>query len=168
MATIRIPILEFGAIPDVQGNIFVDTYDNYSTNDLYDGLVIAIADSAVKNVLHGRFNVPKNYVGTASIVIVWTAIVTVGNVVFDFDYTAVGGNDTESFDPAAHQESVTVTDAAPAAVNRRLEASVNLTSANLAADDTVQFQLSRDGTDAADTMAGTALILGAYFQYSDV
>lgn len=168
MATIRIPILTHATTLDIQGNVFIDTYDNYATNDLYDGLIVAFADSAVKNVLHGRFYVPKNYVGTPLLIIVWTAIVITGNVVWDFDYSAIGGNDTESLDPSAHQQSVTVTDAAPGAVNRRLEVSISLTAGNFAADDTVEFMFSRDGTDAADTMAGTALLMDLYFQFNDV
>lgn len=88
-------------------------------------------------------------------------------MVWDFDYRAVGGNDTESLDQSGTQESVSVTDTAPGAANRRMEVSVNLTSSNLAAGDTVEFLFVRDGTDAADTMAGSAMLFGLEFIYDN-
>jgi hypothetical protein len=117
--------------------------------------------------MYGRFRVPKNYVGTAKIVFEWSATLTTGDVVFDFDYNAVGGNDTESLDPSAWQESVSVTDTAPGTARRKLAAEVSLTSTNLAVDDIVDFFIGRDGAAAADTMAGRAYLFEATFEYAD-
>lgn len=172
MATHRINILGAGTVPDTSGNCWQEPYTILATNDVWGMLIYRFgssnaAEPTTRIGLRGRFTVPKNYVGTAVLVIVWTATITSGNVVWDFDYRAVTGNDTESLDQSGNQESVTVTDAAPGAANRRLEVTISLTSANFAADDTVEFELFRDGVDAADTMAGSAILVDLLFQYAD-
>lgn len=173
MATHRIPIAGWNTLPDATGDAFFEPYSILATNDIFKHLILRLgannaAQPTVKSGIYGVFSVPKNYVGTASIVIVWTATLTSGDVVFDFDYRSVAGNDAASLDQATFEESVTVTNTAPTAAHSRLEASVNLTSANLAADETIEFFFGRDGVAAADTMAGSAMIHGVYLQYSDV
>ena len=158
--------------PDNSGECFVEPYDILATNDVWDFLIVRFgsnnaAQPTLRIALHGAVDVPQNYVGSPVIRIVWTATLTAGNVVWDFDYRAVGGDDVESLDQAGTQEAVTVTDAAPSAAHERNTPSVALTAANLAAGDTLEFTLFRDGTDAADTMAGSALLVGAYLEYSD-
>lgn len=167
MTTHIIPILGVNTIPDTSGSVYLEPYDLKATNDVWKFLVFIFADTSTRIGLRGLFRVPENYVGTAKIIVEWTATVTTGNCVWDFDYRAVGGNDTESMDQAGTQESVTVTDAAPTAANRRLNAEMALTSANLAAGDLVEFELFRDGTDGAETLAAAAIMFGAYFSYSD-
>lgn len=167
MATHRIPILGWGTVPDTSGNVFFEPYDVKATNDVWDRLVCIFNDTATRLGLRGGFTVPKNYVGTANVIVVWTATATTGDVVWDFDYRAVGGNDTESLDQAGTQEAVTATDTAPGAANRRLEASMALTATNLAVDDEVTFELFRDGVAAGDTMAAAAIVFQVLFEYSD-
>jgi hypothetical protein len=173
MATHRIPILGFATRPDDTGEAGFESADlNFGANDLVKGFVLGLGSAlagqpTVKHGVYGRFRVPKNNIGTAVLVIEWSATVTSGNVVFDFDYNAVGGNDTESLDPSGWQESVTVTDAAPGTARRKLAITVSLTSANLAIDDIVDFFFGRDGADGADTMAGRAYVVEVSFEYSD-
>ncbi len=167
MATHRIPLLGPNCLPDTSGSVFFEPYDTKATNDIYRHANAVFNDTATKLTIYGTFNVPKNYVGTAAIKIVWTSTATSGDVVWDFDYRAITGNDSESFDQATHQESVTVTDTAPGAAHRRLEVSVSLTSANLAADDTVTFLISRDGAAGGDTMAAAALLFDLLLEYAD-
>ena len=167
MATRRKSLLEGDLLPDTSGNVFFEPYSIKATNDIFKHGVWIFNDTATKLQIFGTCDIPKEYVGTASIIIVWTSTATTGNVVWDFDYRAVGGNDTESLDQATFQESVTVTDAAPTAANNRLEVSVNLTSANLAADDTFEFAIGRDGADAADTMAAAAILVDVFLQFND-
>jgi hypothetical protein len=88
-------------------------------------------------------------------------------VEWDFDYRAVGGNDTESMDQSGTQESVNNNDTAPGAAHRRLECELTLTAGNFAADDEVLFTLFRDGTDAGDTMAAAAIVFQVLFEYAD-
>jgi hypothetical protein len=167
MATHRIPILGFGTVPDTSGNVFFEPYDVKATNDVWDRLVLIFNDTATRLGVHGGFTVPKNYVGTAKIIVVWTATATSGDVEWDFDYRAVGGDDSESLDQSGTQESVNNNDTAPGAAHRRMECSLTLTSSNLAVDDEVEFGLFRDGTDGGDTMAAAAIVFQVLFEYAD-
>ena len=167
MATHRINVLGWPTIPDTSGNVFFEQYDVKATNDVWDRLVLIFNDTATRLGLHGGFTVPKNYVGTAKIIIVWTSTAISGDVEFDFDYRAVGGDDTESLDQAGTQETVNLNDTAPSAAHERMEVALALTSANLAADDEVEFTLFRDGTDAGDTLAAAAIVFAVLFEYAD-
>ncbi len=174
MATHRIPILGFATRPDDTGEAFFEPADlNFGTSDLARQFVLALgsglaAQPTVKHGVYGAFRVPKNYVGTPVLVIEWSATLIAGDVVFDFDYNTVAGDGTETLDPAAWQQSVTVTDVSPATARFKLTPTVALTAANFAVDDMVEFFFGRDGVDALDTMAGRAYVFEATFQYSDV
>jgi hypothetical protein len=173
VATHHIPILGFATRPDDTGESWFEPEDlNFGTNDLARQFVLThgsalAAAPTVKHGVYGGFRVPKNYNSGAKLVIEWSATLTSGDVVFDFDYNAVGGNDAESLDPSAWQESVTVTDTAPAVARRKLIATVNLTAVNFTVDDEVQFFFGRDGVDGADTMAGRAYVFNLVFEYTD-
>lgn len=167
MATHRIPILGFGTNLDTSGDVFFEPYSIKATNDVWDRLVCIFNDTATRIGLHGGFTVPKNYVGTAKIIVVWTSTATSGDVEWDFDYRAVGGDDAESLDQAGTQETVNINDTAPSAAHERMEASLTLTSGNFAVDDEVEFTLFRDGTDAGDTMAAAAIVFSVLFEYTD-
>ena len=167
MATHRINILGGNTIPESTGNVFPELYTTKATNDQWANLVWVFNDTATRDELYGTFDVPQNYVDTANLVVVWTTTATTGDVEWDFDYRAVGGNDTESLDQTGTQESVNSADTAPSAAHERLELTIALTDGNLAAGDTVTFALARDGTDAGDTMSAAAILFGAYFEYND-
>lgn len=124
-------------------------------------------DSGTRIGFYGGFTVPKNYVGTANLIVVWTTTATTGDVEWDFDYRAVGGNDTESLDQVGTQESVNANDTAPSAAHERMEISIALTATNFAADDEVEYLFVRDGTDVGDTMAAAAILFELLFEYSD-
>ncbi len=165
MATHRIPILSGNTYPDTSGNCYLNPYNNLATNDIWRQLHWNFANPSADIKLYGAFNVPKNYVGTAALIVVWTSTVTSGNFGIEFAYRAVGGNDSESLDQNTAQETVNTTDVAPGATDRRMEISLSLTSANLAADDTVEYYFARD--DSADTLAGIVQVVDLFFQYSD-
>lgn len=173
MATHRIPILGFATRPDDTGECFFEPADlNFGSNDLARQFVLALgsalaAQPTLKHGVYGVFRVPKNYVGTATLVVEWASTLTSGDVVFDFDYNAVAGDGAESLDPAAWQESVTVTDTVPGTARRKATPTVGLTSANLAIDDIVEFFFGRDGAAGGDTLAGRAYVFEATFQYAD-
>jgi hypothetical protein len=172
MATHQISILGSGTTPDTSGNCWQEPYTVLATNDVWGLLVYRFGSSnaaqpTTRIGLRGQFTVPQNYVGTAKIIPVWTATVTSGNVAWDCDYRTVGGDDTTSLDQTGNEESITVTDAAPGAAHRRLIPQLSPTSANFAAGETVEFELFRDGADAADTMAASAIVFDLLFQYSD-
>lgn len=144
-----------------------------STNDVFkEGEWIFGANNAAapttKISIYGGFRVPVNYVGSPVIIVEWTATIITGDVVWDFDYRGVGGNDTTSLDQATFEESVTVTDTAPGATDRRMEVNITgITASFLTAGEWCQFAFSRDGADAADTMAGSARLRNLSFQYAD-
>lgn len=167
MATHRIPILGWGSLPDTSGDVFFEPYPIKATNDVFGRLVLIFQDTATRIGIHGGFTVPKNYVGTPKIIVVWTSTATSGDVEWDFDYRAVGGDNTESLDQATVQEAVNLNDTAPGAAHRRLEVGLTLTAGNFAIDDEVEFQLFRDGTDAGDTMAAAAIVFNVLFEYTD-
>lgn len=172
MATHQRSILGFGTKPDTSGECFLEPYSVLATNDAWDRLVARFgisnaAQPAVRHGFYGGFVVPQNYVANAIIVVVWTATLTSGNVVWDFDYRTVGGDDTTSLDQSGTEAATTVTDAAPGAANRRLAVNIVQTDGNFSAGEEVEFFFGRDGVDASDTMAGAALLFELIFQYMD-
>lgn len=168
MSTFRLPILAWSTLPDSNASTYFEPSNlNFGTNGLYPHLLLSFNDQANREGISGSFVVPQNYVGSAKIVPVWATTATSGVVVWDFDYTAVGGDSAESLDPAANQEAVTGSDTASGTSRRRQELSISLTSANLAAGDTVLFNFYRDGADAADTLAASAFLFELFFEYAD-
>jgi hypothetical protein len=171
--TKTLDIFMVGTVPDSTGDAFFEPYSILATNDLFRHLILRCGASnsaapTVKAGVYGRFRVPEDYNtgGTVTCKVYWTSTLTSGNVVFDLDYRAIGGNDTESLDQGTYQESLTVTDAAPSAANERMEASMTITASNLAAGDTVEFFFGRDGADGADTLAGSAIVHEVIFSYT--
>jgi hypothetical protein len=157
--------------------VWFEPQDILATNDVWDRLLLRIDENGgnataltTRAGVHGAFTVPKNFVGTAKIIVEWSATVTTNVTVFDFEYRAVGGSDAESLDQAGTQESLTITTGSgePSAAWERMEDEFTLTSGNFAVDDIVSFFFARDGTDGADTKASATLIFGLYFQYADV
>lgn len=166
MATHRMSIL--GALsPDASGNAFFEPYSIKATNDVWKHLVGIFNDTATRIGFYGQFTVPKNYVGSAKLAIVWTTTATSGDVEFDADYRAVGGDDAESLDQAGTQESVNLNDTAPSAAHERMECLITLTAANFAVDDLVEILVARDGTDGGDTIAAAVIVHDVLFEYAD-
>lgn len=154
--------------PDSSGNVSQLPYDFFATNDVHKTLVWVFNDTGTKLSLYGTFKVPSDYSSAAVIQPIWSCTATSGSVVWDFDYRVVGGDDTTSLDQATYQEALTVTDVAPTAAHRRLTPSMTATGSNFTADATVEFAISRDGVDAADTLAVSALLFDLWFSYTSV
>src|SRR3990167_6658552 len=161
-----------GVMLDATGDAFIEPYSILATNDLFRHAILRLgannaAAPTVKSGFYGRVHIPDDYNGgTVTLDIFWTSTLTTGDVVFDFDYRAIGGNDTESLDQTTYQESLTGTDTAPSAANERQKITLTITAANLAADDTLEFFFGRDGADAADTLAGSALVHEVILKYT--
>lgn len=167
MATRQVPLLGPTARPDNSGDVFFEPYSEKATNDVWDHLVTVFNSTSARVELYGTAEIPQDYQNTAQLIVVWTSATTSGDVVWDFDYRAVGGDDVESLDQTGTQETVSVTDTAPSAAQERMEVSVALTDGNFFAGDTVEFLLARDGADASDTLSDAVLVFGAFFRYSD-
>lgn len=167
MATHRIPILGFPTLPDASGNVFFEPQAIKATNDQFPQLVAIFNDTATRIGLGGRFTIPKNYVSGAKFVVVWSATATSGDVEWDIDYRAVGGDNAESLDQSGTQESINNNDTAPGAAHRRMECLLDVTDGNFAVDDEVEFAFYRDGTDAGDTIAAAVMLYQLLFEYTD-
>lgn len=169
MATHNLILPAMALTPDSSGNVYAEPYPIKATSDFWKHLNLVFADSATKDSAYLAFEVPQNYVGTAKFGLVWTAQVTTGNVLWEFAYRTVGGDDTTSLDQATAEETLTITDAAPTATDRRLlPTMVAATAGNFTAGETVELKFSRDGSSATDTMAGAASLFYIVFQYTDV
>ena len=165
MATFRLPILNAQSKPEAGGDVRIEPVSQHLANDLYDYLAVVFDDTATRDGIHGKFTVPQNYVNTANLVLRWFTPATTGAVEWDFDYRAIAPG--ESGDPSTDQESVNAASTADATARDIVNVSIALTDGNFAAGDEVPFTLFRDGTDAGDTLADVAVLIGAYFEYSD-
>lgn len=168
MATAQIPILGAHSNLDGTGRCFFEPYVIKATNDIFNQLALIFNDptSGQTHGIYGVFTIPQNWASASTIVIVWTSTATSGNCRWQFQYRAIGGNDSESLDQTTFQEAVPVTDAAPTSVNLRLTASISLTDGNLAIGDTVEFYFSRYDDSGTDTMAAAASVHSLLFQYT--
>lgn len=167
MATKRVPIIGWQSVPDGTGEVTFEAFDVVATNDAWKHMVLSFQDTANRHGIYGAFRVPDDFVGTAKLEVKWTSATTTGDVEWDFDYRAIGGDDSESLDQATAQESVNSNDTAPSAAFELMSIEIALTSGNFAAGDIVEFFLARDGTDAGDTIADNVLLFEALFQYAD-
>jgi len=165
MAIHRLPIIGFGTLPDTSGVVFFESYSVKATNKVWIREVCIFDAGNTRNGIHGGFQVPQNYVGSANLIIPWTAIVTSGDVEWDLDYRAVAAG--ESLDQTGNDESVNLNDLAPSAINELQVLSIALTDTNFVVGDEVEYEFFRDQVDTGDTMSGAAILFGLYFEYAD-
>ena len=165
MSTFRIPVLGFSTKPETSGAVFFEPNSVKGTNDFFDELVVVFNDTAAKETLYGSFQVPQNYVGTPKFVVVWKTTATSGDVEWDVDYRAVAAG--ESLDQATAQEAINQNDTAGGSTDLAQEALLAATAGNFAVADTVQFLLSRDGTDGGDTISAAVTVHSVHFEYTD-
>jgi hypothetical protein len=166
MAAHRITILGSATLPDTTGNVWFEPATLTQSNDRFPQLVARFKDTATKISLGGNFRVPANYVGSPVLYVLWTTTATSGNAIWDFDYKAIAKSG-ESLDPSTDDQTLTVTTAAPGSSQLGVESSMSATAGNFAANDIVQFKLSRDGA-SADTIAADLIVYGLQFEYTDV
>ena len=150
---------------DNSGEVFPERYTVEATNDVWDLPIWVFADGSTRTGFHGGFTVPDDYASGANLVVTWTSVATTGDWEIDFDYRAVGGNDSESLDQSGTQESVNANDTAPSAANERMKITIALTDGNFAAGDFVEFFFARDKSDAGDTIAAKVLLFDLEFEY---
>lgn len=168
MATVRIPILNFGSVPDASGDVFFQILSGVTsapTSSTIDPIVLSFIESGNKDGVRGSFEVPNNYVDTAQFVIIWSSNVTTNSVQWDLSYLVRAGDDSESFDVAAESTTDTVSDVAPSAAWERLEATIVVTDVDFTKNDTVQFELFRDG--ATESIVGDVHVFALMFEYND-
>jgi len=166
MATHRLYIPAIAFLPDTSGNCYPKPSSVNDSNDFVPREILAFKDSGTKVSAGATFQIPVNYVGTPKLQVIWKSTATSGDVVWDVDFVAVAV--AETLDPAAADESETVTTTTNGTALDRNESEVTPTGSTFAVEDVVLLKVSRDGLDAADTMAAEALFEGVAFEYADV
>lgn len=164
-ATYQVRVLTSAALPDTSGNTWFEPAALSQTNDRYPQIVTTFRDSGTKTGVGTNFTIPQNYTGSGTFVILWAATATSGATVWDVDYTAISASG-ETFDPGTDQEALTATTTTNGTAEIGNSSSLAATGTNFAAGDVVQVKISRDGVDAADTMAADAVVYAILFQYT--
>ncbi len=158
----------FGALltPDTSGSVYWQPASILDTNDLYPtSQVLIFADTATLLKSYATFLVPNNYVGTAKIIVRYKTTVTTGNVLWTLDYRSIAAGETG--DPTTHQESLAGSATAVAGTTNLIsDITFTLTSANIAALDTMYVSINRNGA-GADTAAASLQLIDAIFEYAD-
>jgi hypothetical protein len=169
MATQRVGIFQWTMKPDNTGDAYPEPHNvNFGANDLADPLLLILEDTSTDIGVYGSFRVPPGYVDTANLVVTWSTTATTGDWRCQFNYRAVGGDDTESLDPSTWQETVEANDTAPSAAREKMTVSISLTDGNFAAGDSVLFYFVREGSDTInDDLAASVYIFEAEFEYAD-
>lgn len=164
MATDSLSILGFGVQP--YDPVGIELTSNYLTTGRYGGNAVIFPFGSTRDRLSGSFIVPDNYASGANLVIIWSSSVIVNDVEFDFEYAADGGDDAESVDPSADDESVNLNDTAGSAVWERMRLVISLTDSNFAIGDLVQYNFYRDQVDAGDTITVEVVVHDIRFEYT--
>ncbi len=167
MATIYTSILGWEINAGSSGDVFPEPYSIKATNDRWKYLVWVFNNGASPAELFGGFRVPNDYVGSASIVALYTSTATTGSIVLAFNYrTVASGVSGQSFDQTTQTESTSAAFSAPSAANLRRDAVIPLTSSSLTNGQKVQFEILRDPTSASDDLAAAITLHGLYLGYS--
>lgn len=160
-----VSILGHGTKPDNSGNCYQEPAAlNFQSNDRYPQMVWVFKNSgAARIALGGRFMVPLNYSSTPVMRLHWGTTATTGDVRLEGDLKAIA--DGESADPSSDDDAVGSTVTAPGTARLVKVTSISL-SGTYVAGDHVQFQVVRDKSDAADTLAADMYLLEAEFVYT--
>jgi hypothetical protein len=165
MATHRISIGTWALLPDTSGNVWLEPAAITQTNDRFPQLAARFKDTATKDSLGFRFQVPQNYVANPKFGVNWTTTATSGNAIFNVDYQSA--SQTSTLDPSTDDENLTVTTAAPGSSQTGVLSELAATANKFAAGDVVQGKLSRNGA-GSDTIAADLMVYDMYFEYTDV
>jgi hypothetical protein len=162
--TKRISVMQYATLPDTSGNVWLEPASLTQTNDRYPQMVVRFKDTATKDSLGFRFQVPMDYVGAAKFYVNWTTTATSGNAIWTVDYTCTG--QTATLDPSADEENLTVTTAAPGTSQTGVVSSMTATAGNLAAGDICQGKLSRNGA-GMDTISADLVVYEFYLEHTN-
>lgn len=165
MATYRLEVFSWAALPDTSSNVWFEPAALTQTNDRYPQVVARFKDTATKDTLGFRFQVPQNFVSTPKFIVNWTTTATSGNAIWNVDYNS--GSATATLDPSSDNENLTVTTAAPGSSQTGVASSMSATAANLSAGEFCQGKLGRNGA-GSDTIAADLVVYGLFFEYQDV
>lgn len=155
--------LNFSALPDASGAVFLEPYPIKATNDFWKHGHFIFNDTATDDSLYGSFELNTACASGATVTMVWTSTATSGDVRYQLAYRVITADDTSSLDQATAVETITITDTAPGAANRRMSVTFTPTNSNFATAGTVEWKLTRTGTSGSDTMAAAAQLVELKF-----
>ncbi len=128
-------------------------------------------DAAADEAVFFQFRATGYGSGNLTLLILWYAdTATANDVVWGAQIAAITPNtDTQDIETDGLATAQTVTDTHLGTTGQRLhEASLTITNLDsLAVDDWVTLRLYRDADNAADDMAGDAIVVGVILEYSD-
>lgn len=152
-ATTTMSLFNDFTIPDSSGDVWLAPNSINSANSVSDQMVFVASSSVAKVGIHGSILIPSNFSSSsAKVRFAWTATSTSNAVVNDFDYRCVSGNNTTSLYQTSWQENKTVTTNNPSTAGYRITSTMDINAGYYcSAGDTMQFFLTRDGTDGSDT-----------------
>ena len=111
---------------------------------------------------------PQNYVGSAAIKLNWTTTAISGNAAFRFTYRVVTGHNTTSLDQTSQTEQVSsITNAAPGAAQRKMDATLAVTAGNFSAGALVEYLCERFDSSNNDTLSADIVVHNLSFEYAD-
>lgn len=166
MATHEINLLNAHVSP-FDGNSWFAPYKTLNSGSTQDPMVLVMDQGAVSYV-QGAILIPKNYVGTPFLVVVWTSETTTNTVDFKFRHRTIDGSDSELLDIATspdEREDVGINNGGPSAASEKMVYTDALTSTDLTAGELMYFEFERDG--ATDDKAAEISVWGLYFRYND-
>ena len=136
----------------------------------FDNPLATFIDDKEDVSLLGAFTVPKEFLSSPRMIIVWSSKASTGGVVWKFGYNSVGA--LGNLNPTTREEVVTVRTDVGSIEKTRVETIIPL-SENLSPDDNVLYELIRANTDKVtgglgDNMMGTAGVFDILFEFNGV
>lgn len=123
--------------------------------------VITLPDANAGN-LYTSVRLPAQYdSGTMTLSIYWKCTPVAGNVKFTVDVAGKADNAS-----AALEETLTVTTAAATTAGQINRSQVTMTASNFTAGDLIGIKITRDPTDAADTLGANISFISAVIEYT--
>lgn len=147
--------------PDASGNVFLEPYPIKATNDFWKYNVWTFNSPSADEHLYGSFELPAPCSSGSAFKLVWTSTATTGTLQYALAYRVIAADDTNSLDQATAVETVTGSDTAPGATDRRMEVTISPTNSNFSSAGTVQWRLTR--VDTSDTLAAAITVHGLRF-----
>jgi len=151
-ATTTLPLLNAFSLPSNDSSYFSSTLVDFPTSISSQSIFVA-SSTTVQTGVMGAIHIPENFASsTAQVEIGWTATSTTGNIVARFQYVCTGGSNTTTYVKTAWAESTSTTVANPSTAGFKVETTLNINAGYYcSAGNTMQFYLSRDGSNSADT-----------------
>ena len=167
MATLRMPISIDVLVPE--DGCFIDQVKNQLSLASAAGnercVVLPDPGGSGDHGVHGRFTVPKNYVGSEKLIIRGIIDGAPTTTTLGFGYQSKPLADDEAYDAALGTARLASESSISQADEDVYEFEIDISSDTYAVDDDVDFYFFVD--DSAHTYTGNILLTGLFFEYAD-